>query len=69
MFETLLTCLLAPAPAQAGPPLEPAGVHPSGTIPAYPGGNLRPRTGCGWTPMPWRTPTAATAATWFPRTL
>ncbi|WP_243287731.1 hypothetical protein [Geothrix terrae] len=35
MLELLLTCLLASA--QAAPPLEPAGVHLSGTIPAYRG--------------------------------
>ena len=37
MLETLLTCLVALASAQAAPPLEPAGVHLSGTIPAYQG--------------------------------
>lgn len=35
MLEILMTCLLALAPAQAAPPLEPAGVRLSGAIPVF----------------------------------
>jgi hypothetical protein len=35
MLETLLTCLLALASAQAAPPPEPVGVRLSGAIPAF----------------------------------